>query len=101
MHFSGLCKRGTCLFDSLESVIGWNLKSTKKKTTKKTQAFLFLKLIVLMPFVPVQLFILAIKEKKNKKQKKPIESLSDPPQGSASGCSRVLISKLASRMVKF
>lgn len=35
-----------------------------KKKKKITQAFLFLQLIVLMHFVPVELFILEIKKKK-------------------------------------
>lgn len=34
------------------------------KKKKNTQAFLFLQLIVLMHFVPVELFILEIKKKK-------------------------------------
>lgn len=36
------------------------------KKKKITQAFLFLQLIVLMHFVPVELFILEIKKKKRK-----------------------------------
>lgn len=57
MHFSGSCKRDVCLFDNTwKSVTGWDLKSTKKM-----QAFLFLQLIVLMHFVPVEFFILEIK----------------------------------------
>lgn len=60
MHFSGLCKRDTCLFDNTLEICHWmGIEKVQKK-----QAFLFLSLIVLMPFVPVELFILAIKGKK-------------------------------------
>lgn len=56
MHFSGSCKRDVCLFDNTsKSVTGWDLK------VQKMQAFLFLQLIVLMHFVPVEFFILEIK----------------------------------------
>lgn len=62
MHFSGLCKRDTCLFDNTLKICHWmGIEKVQKK-----QAFLFLSLIVLMPFVPVELFILAIKGKKRK-----------------------------------
>lgn len=64
MHFSGLCKRDTCLFDNTLEICHWmGIEKVQKK-----QAFLFLSLIVLMPFVPVELFILAIKGKKTTRQ---------------------------------
>lgn len=50
-----------CLTTLRKSVTGWDT------TVQKMQAFLFLQLIVLMHFVPVEFFILEIKGYNNKK----------------------------------
>lgn len=55
MHFSGSCKRDVCLFDNTwKKNIYMSLDGISKY--KKMQAFLFLQLIVLMHFVPVEFF---------------------------------------------
>lgn len=55
MHFSGSCKRDVCLFDNT-----WKKKKIMSldgiSKVQKMQAFLFLQLIVLMHFVPVEFF---------------------------------------------
>lgn len=48
-----------CLTTLRESVTGWD--TTVQQQRQKMQAFLFLQLIVLMHFVPVEFFILEIK----------------------------------------
>ena len=59
-------KRDVCLFDNT-STKNLSLDGNLKKV-QKMQAFLFLQLIVLMHFVPVEFFILEIKGYNKKKK---------------------------------
>ena len=68
-------KRDVCLFDNT-STKNLSLDGNLKKV-QKMQAFLFLQLIVLMHFVPVEFFILEIKgyNKKKKNLEKKLSGL--------------------------
>lgn len=58
MHFKWILWAYVCLFDNTSEICHWMGYYGRGK---KMQAFLFLQLIVLMHFVPVEFFILEIK----------------------------------------